>query len=109
MGKLTQTTAQVQSLLDRISNYPKSKSATLQSSAWSQSGSLYRQLITDADIVDGSVLSGGVDATDTVSYDAWTAAEGITGVFDTTTAGQFYVYAKTAPTANINYKYTISL
>jgi len=87
------------------------KTIVLESSDWQlfEDTTLYRVLVEDVQIIEGSIVDGGVDATDTVSYTAWKEAVGISGVFDTVEVGQFYVYAEKAATANINYKYTISL
>jgi hypothetical protein len=111
MGKLTQTTAEVQNILNKAGNYPKNKQVFIYVEDWKFNIdiNLYEATVTDSDIIDGSVIFGGVNVESAYDIEIWKAAEGITGLSDMYSVGKFDVYAKNQPTGGFYYKYTIQL
>ena len=81
------------------------KSATIAVANWvQQSDETYTAIIYDTDILDNSKVS--VMPADTDSFDIYIEAIVFLG---TSSAGQFYLKAKNAPSGNMNINYTIGI
>lgn len=92
-------------LLEIINRTPKHKAVTVEASAWTQTGTYWQAVITDADILDDSVIDLGSDES---TYSIYKKAAFLP-VTTSLTAGSFAIMAENKPTDSINLLYSITL